>query len=269
MMHGTRYTDDDPADDTEEVEDYNSDYYENQPGDAISSATNHRRTYRKNWKALALLTVGTFVVIGGIGYATRNSGGGSNGEKRTKNAVDLSPTRPPSFLASPAKSPTLPQNSPAPTQSSLERFVASLVGDKSLQDENSTASQALSFLKKTYDPQRFDNSRLQQRFALACIYLGTISATSAWNQKDGWLTSQNECEWYGVTCKNQKVVSLNLTSNGLDGTIPSEITLLGDRLVALELRDNYLSNEGQELAWMGELTNLRKYSSKGTSSENI
>ena len=82
---------------------------------------------------------------------------------------------------------------------------------------------------------------------------------SPWINANDWMSTKDECGWYGVECKQHKLVALNLTANGLEGLVPWEITFLKDHLLSLELASNDLVNEGQELAWMGELTKLRKY----------
>lgn len=257
MMYpgGSRYTDDEGgADSMHEVEDYTSDYYETQPGDTISSTTNLRRARKKNFTALGLLALGTVLVIGGIGIAMKNSGSKSS---------SMAATRPPAdFVASPTKAPSSWDHQETetlgPTHSSLYGFVASLVGEQKLKDENSLAFKALTFLEETHDESRFGNMRLTQRFALACVYLAT-TVDGDWDNTKGWMSQEDECVWHGVSCKMHEVVALNLTDNGLHGLIPWEITLLKDSLLALDVSNNHISNEGSELAWIGELTKLRKY----------
>lgn len=283
MMYGSRYTDH-RSEEMQDVEDYNSDYYENQPGDIISNATRHRRTRKNKAYALALLSVGTVLIVGGIGFALYGKEEEHMSKQQPQNFDDSFPTRAPTFVASPTKSPVqepqvtlenptitsegeadlstpTPSAAPvstAPTHSSLYDFISSLVGDVALQDPDTLAFRALDFLKQTHDESRFSNTRLQQRFALACLHLATTSEESNWVNQDGWMTDIDECTWYGVDCKQHKVVALNFTSNGLQGLIPWEITLLKEHLVSLELANNDLANEGHELAWIGELTNLRK-----------
>ncbi len=43
-----------------------------------------------------------------------------------------------------------------------------------------------------------------------------------WKNKNGWLTTNTPCEWYGVTCSDERVVGLNLPGNNLVGTLPDD-----------------------------------------------
>ena len=47
-------------------------------------------------------------------------------------------------------------------------------------------------------------------------------------KKSGWLDlSQSECDWFGVTCNDENIVTaLALFNNNLSGSIPTEIGLL-------------------------------------------
>jgi hypothetical protein len=230
---GNRYTDGDGDNGMEDVEDFSSEYYENQPGDIISNATRHQRTRRISNKGLTLLTVISLMIL--VGSIIAIYGGGA---KKGQAAL---------------------QSSPAPTApTDIEAFVTTLVGAEVLQDPDSLASKALEWLEETHDEENFDNERLQQRFALACLYLSTSS--QGWKNKHGWLNRGNECNWYGVLCKHQKLFALNLTDNGLDGTVPMEIRFLRPSLEALVLSRNIdLVNKGSGLAWLGKLTQLRKF----------
>lgn len=259
MMQAQRYTDDVPAiedNGMQDVEDYTSDYYENNPGDVVSNSTNHRRARKKNTCALSLLAVGTLMIIIGIGFAMV----GKNEEKNSSSMANKAP-----FVASPTKAPVpAPTHgdhealaSLGPTHETIYDFIVTLVGTTPLLDENSLASRALAWLEETHDADRFGNERIKQRFSLACLHMAT-SEDSDWVDDSGWMSDQDECAWHGVECKEHKLIALNLTANGLGGIVPWEITFLKDFLVSLEIASNDLVNENEELAWMGELTNLRK-----------
>lgn len=255
---GNLYTDGEEDKGMQDVEDYSSDYYENQAGDVISNSTNHRRRARRNKTNLALIviTVGVFLVV--VGAAVALLGGGESNATSRGSGSDNSPLLDGNEnMNSPTRSPTLSSTTLGPTHESIEDFITTLVGAQALQDPNSLASQALRWLEATHDVDRFGNMRLQQRFALACLYLST--STPGWKKKEGWFTGVDECTWYGVECKNHKLIALNLTDNGLEGLVPMEIKFLKDHLLALELANNDLANQGDELAWMGELTNLRTF----------
>jgi len=91
------------------------------------------------------------------------------------------------------------------------------------------------------------------RFALAVIYYTTGGA--GWKNKSGWLTSDNHCKWYGVSCcmevpaslfcaehDHYSVSTIDLYDNNLVGTIPLSIELLKD-LQSLFMNDNWLTGE--------------------------
>lgn len=58
--------------------------------------------------------------------------------------------------------------------------------------------------------------------ALLALYNSTNGP--GWNNNSGWGTGCNVCNWHGVTCNgNGRVIFLDLNSNNLTGTIPTDI----------------------------------------------
>jgi hypothetical protein len=45
-----------------------------------------------------------------------------------------------------------------------------------------------------------------------------------WKRGDGWVRSDNPCEWFGVRCSDAHVTALDLSSNLLMGTIPMQLS---------------------------------------------
>ena len=94
--------------------------------------------------------------------------------------------------------------------------------------------------------------------ALVALYNST--GGSEWVDNSGWLATSTPCGWYGVTCNGaavRHVMSLDLKSNGLTGSIPAEV---GDLriLIALYLSDNQLTGSiPAELG--GNLGDLRPF----------
>lgn len=61
-----------------------------------------------------------------------------------------------------------------------------------------------------------------------------------WTHQSGWLSHEDPCEWYGLSCADQDVHMLELPSNNLTGEIPEEIGDLPS-LTALDLSGNALA----------------------------
>jgi len=72
----------------------------------------------------------------------------------------------------------------------------------------------------------FDDDRIIQRYVLAVLFCATKG--TGWKNNGGWLTGDNECGWDGVTCSSSAVTWLSLSSNRLDGNIPTELGTLND-----------------------------------------
>lgn len=78
-----------------------------------------------------------------------------------------------------------------------------------------------------------------------------------WKNKEGWMSSNDPCRWYGVECNaNGKVVSVDLESNTLQGTPSSSIFQLKD-LRSLSLKDNQLNFSFQGIEQASSLTILK------------
>lgn len=75
-----------------------------------------------------------------------------------------------------------------------------------------------------------------------------------WANSDGWLSDNSYCDWYGVTCRGEKIVKLDLSHNQLNGSIPPEISKL-EYLESLNLGKNQL--RGNIPPELGNLSRLR------------
>ncbi|WP_247235536.1 leucine-rich repeat domain-containing protein [Telluribacter sp. SYSU D00476] len=89
---------------------------------------------------------------------------------------------------------------------------------------------------------------------LVDLYNSTNGA--GWTNKTNWLNGCDPCSggWYGVTCTNGRVTSINLSNNGLKGNLTSSLSSLTN-LNFLDLHNNQLSGSLPE-SW-GTLTNLQ------------
>jgi hypothetical protein len=90
---------------------------------------------------------------------------------------------------------------------------------------------SIEYSKTTEREITYNSHTSLQRFALACLYYATTTGGSSgggWNVNTNWLSlDTTECDWYGVTCDSSNtVIAVDLINNGLEGSIPSEISLL-------------------------------------------
>jgi len=92
-----------------------------------------------------------------------------------------------------------------------------------LEDRKTPQNKAICWLLNEIVDEIVDSSIIQ-RYILAVIYYSTNG--TQWENNSEWMTEKNECEWYGIDCKNfdgDIVSELNLSANKLDGPLPSEI----------------------------------------------
>lgn len=110
-----------------------------------------------------------------------------------------------------------------------------------------------------------DQLRLAQLYALGTVY---HSNDQQWVNDEGWLTTDNECEWYGVSCVPlavdeggqmlNVVTGLDLSSNNLGGSIPRDIVML-EFLQDLDVSGNDMEQSIEDIDWskLGFLSTLR------------
>jgi len=94
-----------------------------------------------------------------------------------------------------------------------------------------------------------------QKKALAALFNSTRGI--GWYDKSSWILSSSMCEWHGVVCNNSSdVVGLDLSWNGLEGSLPSEIGML-THLEFLYLFDNELNSHlPSEIGLLSSLKHL-------------
>lgn len=88
----------------------------------------------------------------------------------------------------------------------------------------------------------------------ALVTLYEKSDGTNWANSDGWLSDRSYCDWYGITCRGEKIVKLDLSHNQLNGSIPTEISQL-EYLESLNLGNNEL--RGNIPPELGNLSRLR------------
>ena len=92
------------------------------------------------------------------------------------------------------------------------------------------------------------------RAALVALHNATGGET--WRNSTNWLSDAPLREWHGVGTDEQgRVVTLNLGSNGLTGSLPESLATLTE-LEVLFLHGNRFDG-GPLPDWLGSLTNLR------------
>lgn len=117
--------------------------------------------------------------------------------------------------------------------------------------------------------------RILQQYSLAALYYASAKLSknttsgnfTSWFRSDGWLEEVDECNWFGVECELSLVVGLNLSENGLTGTIPLELVLLSNSLSYLSLIGNHVNGKvPSELGHMSLLERLHLDRNKLTGS---
>ena len=105
------------------------------------------------------------------------------------------------------------------------------------------------FYVYVYQPPREADS-------LALVDLYNSTNGEGWTNKTNWVTTESLESWYGVTIENDRVVSLDLQQNNLNGTVPSSIGNL-TAVTFLSLRNNNLSGSlPVEIGNMAEMRDL-------------
>jgi len=141
-----------------------------------------------------------------------------------------------------------------------------------LEDSYSYAAKALHWL--AYEDLLSENvETIRTRYSLASLYFSTRgnSQSSAWNAETHWLSSYPVCLWQGVECLDKEdtiglVHSLNLSLNGLVGSLPPELGLLELDCRVLDLSGNSLHGTIPDLSTLRNLQRLYLDSNDFTSS---
>ena len=136
----------------------------------------------------------------------------------------------------------------------LKTTLASALGPDftSTPDSCDRQNTALYWLAEDVIAEPANNQSLHTRYGLVNFFLafsnrGTTANLdlARWKDRSGWLSTQSECDWFGVYCSNGLVTAIRFTRNGLEGTIPSElstISSLGQCLTDLEVDQCFFSH---------------------------
>lgn len=135
-----------------------------------------------------------------------------------------------------------------------------------LEDDRSAQWRALQWLAYA-DSSTTNIEAVRTRYALATLYYSTHNVATeggtlrSWHDETHWLSSYPVCLWHGVECHDEdntleRVKSLNLTSNGMGGTLPDELSMLELDIHFLDISDNGF--EGVIPESITKMRNLRK-----------
>lgn len=77
--------------------------------------------------------------------------------------------------------------------------------------------------------EEYSDERILQRFSLASLFYGTFG--SRWKENSGWLSDEDECEWFSIAanpCNRETHLMrrLVLPENGIAGPLPKDLCLL-------------------------------------------
>jgi hypothetical protein len=166
------------------------------------------------------------------------------------NAPIGTPTNAP--IGSPTNAPIgTPTNAPigAPTLSpsvAVELLARDLILARSpastgaLNNNRSSQSQALAWLESDSTAETLSDELLVQRWVMATFAFSVDY--ESWDSNNSWLGNADVCSWFGIACDNGgNVVTVALRNNGLDGTLPSELSLLRASLRSMDVGNNELT----------------------------
>jgi hypothetical protein len=145
------------------------------------------------------------------------------------------PTTAPTTEA-PTTAPSTEAPTTTPSASGLSDLIVLLSdlwpdGRSALSDLSSPQFRAAQWLSEEPNFGSYSDRRTLQRYVLATMYFATKG--DQWTNSDGWLTTENECNWYSTNvgiCNSGAFQILDLESNNLQGQLPSELALLADTL---------------------------------------
>jgi len=164
--------------------------------------------------------------------------------------LSLMPTGQPTLTNNPTTNPSLIPTgqptictglTPSSRKNAILTIVTELTDSETFEDEASPQSLALDWILNIDGAQLCpdDNNAIKQRYILAVVYYSTngdnwnlCSQNSECPDGNSYLSSEDVCTWYRITCENGlvQVIELDDDNLGIDGSIPSEIF----RLASLE-----------------------------------
>jgi len=104
-----------------------------------------------------------------------------------------------------------------------------------------------------------------QRFVLVVFFYSTnmipsvhVQEPGAWKVADKWMTNAHSCDWMGIECNEDKVISgIFLERNRLSGKIPVDISIVANNIETLDFTDNIMHMREDDFDAFLPLKNLR------------
>lgn len=156
-----------------------------------------------------------------------------------------SPTISPTFTPT-TSSPTLtPTRCPQRTDEERREALVNRYAESPSDISGDAQIKALDFvITLNPDPCGEDPYDLQ-RYVAAVLYYST--GGDNWNEKGNYLSSVDECNWRGIGCNDDELItSIVQNENNLIGTLPEELQHL-EKLLNIELDDNSISGTFPEV----------------------
>jgi hypothetical protein len=146
-----------------------------------------------------------------------------------------------------------------------------LQGGAEFDDPTSFQSLSLEWLEGNANIATYTRQKIVQRYVCGCVHFATSGVENPfWNPEetewmisDGWLTDDDECTWYGLSCdlaSGTMITEIDLRGNNVTGTFPAEVVLLASSLIKFDIGNNKVFNLDEEVEFLGALTNLRECS---------
>jgi hypothetical protein len=214
------------------------------------------------WRWLCCLLLALLIVAGGVVAAVLLTGD----DDSTKGGNQPTPPTPSPSTATrtPTKTPGLRPTAPPITivdgvDSFITESLVSVGGASTLNDPASPQSQALEWILGDASLNAYSKPRILQRYVLAAFYFSTMG--DSWENNDGWLTDQDECDWYtsetetSICNTGGELYEIDLDDNNVGGRVPwIDFAMLSNQLLVIDFYENSIS--GSFPSQFGFLTSL-------------
>lgn len=267
----------------EDVEDYSADYppacdYPNAEAnmapagnseESMRKSPNYRRSavvalLRGNKWAFGVFGVALIVLIGilAISLGKNDTKNPSNNKSQSSYSDDEFGVGVPPVRVEPS---SVDQDVLSILKNSLEAVYDRHNLDADLLTYDSPQRQAMIWMAKDKNVNSVEHTEKLQRFVLAVMFYSTnmipsvhVEEPGAWKIADNWMTNAHSCDWMGVECNEDKVITaIFLENNRLSGKIPKDISIIGANIQSLDFTDNLIHMRGDDYDAFLSLKNLK------------